>query len=182
MNTSEVATLEISYPKALLITIPWMGCFAGGLFVIGIPMTDPLVVGFLVVMVAGMTFAFAGCLCFILRCKIGRDGLRSAVPAFYRRLLRWEDISAVLTNRELVWKLCPSEAETHSQRSEMGIGGFFPGQSSDEVQDLLQVLTGVWSSAFSPNNAVLTAKDAKYAKADQGVDSLGRHGIAVTGN
>jgi hypothetical protein len=95
MNTPQDATLEISYPKALLVTIPSMACFVLGLFAIGIPMTDPLLIGFLVVMVTGMTFVFAGCICFMLRCKIGRDGLRSAVPTFYQRVLRWEDISDV---------------------------------------------------------------------------------------
>ncbi|HZQ48344.1 MAG TPA: hypothetical protein VFC07_15110 [Verrucomicrobiae bacterium] len=95
MNTPQDATLEISYPKALLFTIPSMACLVVGLFAIGIPMTDPLLIGFLVVMITGTTFVFAGCLCFMLRCKIGRDGLRSAVPTFYQRVLRWEDISVV---------------------------------------------------------------------------------------
>jgi hypothetical protein len=95
MNTPQDTTLEISYPKALLVTIPSMACFVVGLFAIGIPMTDPLLIGFLVVMVTGMTFVFAGCLCFMLRCKVGHDGLRPAVPTFYQRVIRWEDISVV---------------------------------------------------------------------------------------
>jgi len=95
MNTPQDATLEISYPKALLVTIPSMACFVVGLFVIVIPMSDPLLIGFLVVMVTGMTFVFAGCMCFMLRCKIGQDGLRPAVPTFFQRVLRWEDISSV---------------------------------------------------------------------------------------
>lgn len=95
MNASQDSTLEISYPKALLVTIPSMACFVAGLFVIGIPMTDPLLIGFLAVMVPVMTFVFAGCTCFMLRCKIGYDGLRPAVPTFYQRVLRWEDISSV---------------------------------------------------------------------------------------
>ena len=72
-----------------------MACFVAGLFVFGIPMNDPFLIGFLVVMIPGTTFVFAGCLCFMLRCKIGRDGLRSAVPTFYQRVLRWDDISIV---------------------------------------------------------------------------------------
>ena len=72
-----------------------MACFVIGLFVIGIPMTDPLLIGFLVVMVTGTTFVFAGGMCVMLRCKIGHDGLRPAVPTFYQRVLRWEDISVV---------------------------------------------------------------------------------------
>ena len=43
----------------------------------------------------GFGFVFAGCLCFMLRCKIGHDGLRSAVPTLYQRLLRWEDVAVV---------------------------------------------------------------------------------------
>jgi hypothetical protein len=95
LNTPQTVTLEISYPKALLVTIPTMACFVVGLLVIGVPMTDPLLIGFLVVMVTGMTFVFAGCMCFTLRCRIGYDGLRPAVPTFYQRVLRWEDISVV---------------------------------------------------------------------------------------
>jgi hypothetical protein len=72
-----------------------MACFVVSLYVSGIPMTDPLLIGFLVVMITVMTFVFAGCICFMLRCKIGQDGLRPAVPTFYQEVLRWEDISAV---------------------------------------------------------------------------------------
>ena len=61
----------------------------------GIPTSDPLLIGFLIFMGIVMPFVFAGGLCFMLRCKIGRDGLRPAVPTFYQRVLRWEDISAV---------------------------------------------------------------------------------------
>jgi hypothetical protein len=95
MNAQQDSTLEISYWKALLVAIPSMTCFVVGLFAVGIPMKDPLLIGFLVVMVTVMTFASAGCLCFMLRCKIGPDGLRPAVPTFYQRTLRWEDISSV---------------------------------------------------------------------------------------
>ncbi|HEY1788366.1 MAG TPA: hypothetical protein VGJ73_09435 [Verrucomicrobiae bacterium] len=95
MNAPQDSMLEISYPKALLVTIPSMACFVVGLFVIGIPMTDPLLIGFLAVMVPVMAFVFAGCMCFMLRCKIGYDGLRPAAPTFYQRVLRWEDISSV---------------------------------------------------------------------------------------
>jgi hypothetical protein len=95
MNETQDSTLEISYPKALLVTIPSMACLAVGLFAIGIPMTDPLLIGFLAVMIPVMTFVFAGCMCFMLRCKIGPDGLRHAVPTFYQRVFRWEDISSV---------------------------------------------------------------------------------------
>jgi len=95
MNAPQDSTFEISYPKALLVTIPSMACFVVALFAIGAPMNDPLLIGFLAVMVPVMTFAFAGCMCFMLRCKIGHDGLRPAVPTFYQRVLRWEDISSV---------------------------------------------------------------------------------------
>jgi hypothetical protein len=95
MNTQEEATLDISYPKALLVSLVSMMCFAIGLCAIGIPLRDPLLIGFLVFMVTVLTFIFAGCMCFMLRCKIGRDGLRPAVPTFYQRVFRWEDISVV---------------------------------------------------------------------------------------
>jgi hypothetical protein len=95
MNTQQEATLEVSFPKALLVSAIGMACFFVGILGIGIPMRDPLLVGFLIFMGFVMPFVFAGCLCFILPCKIGQDGLRPAVPTFYQRLLRWEDIVAV---------------------------------------------------------------------------------------
>ena len=95
MNTPQDATLEISYPKALLVSAVGFACFFVAMFVMGIPTSDPLLIGFLIFMGIVMPFVFAGCLCFMLRCKIGRDGLRPAVPTFYQRVLRWEDISAV---------------------------------------------------------------------------------------
>src|SRR5437660_871657 len=95
MNTPQDATLEIIYPKALLASAVVMACLFVAFFVMGIPMSDPLLIGFLIFMGIVMPFVFAGCLCFMLRCKIGRDGLRPAVPTFYQRVLRWEDISAV---------------------------------------------------------------------------------------
>jgi hypothetical protein len=90
-------TLEISYSKALFFATLPMACFVIGLFAIGIPMKDPLFIGFLVCVVTVMTFTFAGCLCFMLRCKIDQDGLRSAVPTFYQTLLRWEEVKVVST-------------------------------------------------------------------------------------
>ena len=95
MNTPQEAMLEISYPKALLVTLPSMACFVAFPFVNGKPTSDPLFNGSLLVMAVFMTFVFAGCLCFVLRCKIGCDGLRSAVPTFYQYVLRWEDIAVV---------------------------------------------------------------------------------------
>lgn len=94
MNTPQDATFEISYLKVLLITIPSWVCFAIAIFIEGIPMGDPLLVGFLVFMFSVMPFIFAICFCFMLRCKIGYDGLRSPVP-FYQRVLRWDDIAVV---------------------------------------------------------------------------------------
>jgi hypothetical protein len=94
-NDTTSATLEISYPKALLLTMAFMGCFVFGIFAIGIPMTDPLLIGFLIFMVIGSTFIFAAVVCFVLRCKISREGLCPAVPTFYQRVLRWEDIKIV---------------------------------------------------------------------------------------
>lgn len=58
-------------------------------------MTDPLLIGFLVVLFPVMTLVFAGVMCFMLRCQIGHDGLRPAVPIFYQKVMRWEDIAAV---------------------------------------------------------------------------------------
>jgi Protein of unknown function (DUF3592) len=94
-NKPENVTLEISYPKALLVSTSFMACFVIGVFAMGIPRKDPLLIGFLFVMITGMSFVFAGCLCFMLRCKIGDDGLSSAVPAFYQQVLRWEEIVRV---------------------------------------------------------------------------------------
>src|SRR5688572_24709906 len=95
MNTQQEATLEISYPKALLISAIAFACFLFTIFLAGFPTSDSLFMGFLIFMGIVMTFVFAGALCFMLRCKIGCDGLRPAVPTFYQRVLRWEDISAV---------------------------------------------------------------------------------------
>jgi hypothetical protein len=95
VNEQQDSTLEISYPKVLLLSIASMMCFVIAIVVDGMPVNDKLLIGFLVVMVSGMTFVFAACLCFLLRCKIGYDGLRSPVPTFYQRVLRWEDIAIV---------------------------------------------------------------------------------------
>jgi len=95
MNTQQEATLEISFPKAWLVSAAGTACFFVGIFLMGIPTSDPLLIGFLIFMGIVMPFLFAGFLCFMLRCKIGYDGLRPAVPTFYQRVLRWEDISAV---------------------------------------------------------------------------------------
>jgi hypothetical protein len=95
MNAQQEAILEISYPKAWLISAVGMACFFVALFLMGIPTKDPLLIGFLVFMGMVMPFVFAGCLCLMLRCKIGNEGLRPAVPTFYQRVLRWEDITVV---------------------------------------------------------------------------------------
>jgi hypothetical protein len=95
MSTPQDATFRISYTKALLVTIPASVCFAISVVLDGIPISNPLLVGFLVVMFSVMPFVFAACLCFMLRSKIGHDGLRAAVPTFYQRVLRWEDIAVV---------------------------------------------------------------------------------------
>jgi hypothetical protein len=58
-------------------------------------MTDPLLIGFLAVIFPVMALIFAGGMCFMLRCKIGYDGLRPAVPTFYKSVVRWEDISSI---------------------------------------------------------------------------------------
>ena len=95
MNTQQEATLEISYPKALLVSAIAFVCFYIAIFLAGIPTSAPLLIGFLIFMGIVMPFVFAGCLCFMLRCKIGPDGLRSAVPTLYQRVFRWEDIAVV---------------------------------------------------------------------------------------
>lgn len=95
MNTQQEATLEISYPKALLVSVIAFACFFVAIYLDGIPTSDPLLIGFLIFMGIVMPFVFAGCLCFMLRCKIGHDGLRPAVPTLYQRVLRWEDITVV---------------------------------------------------------------------------------------
>jgi len=89
------AALEVSFPKALLFSALCMLFLMIGFFVIGIPMRDPLLVGFLVLMVTGMAAVFAAVFCFMLRCKIDSEGLWSAVPTFYQRVLRWDDVTAV---------------------------------------------------------------------------------------
>jgi hypothetical protein len=96
-NVLREATLEVSYSKALLYSAVHMAFFVIALFVIGMPMHDPLLIGFLVVMVPSMSFVFGACFCFMLRCKISHDGLCPAVPMFYQRVLRWGDVAGVRT-------------------------------------------------------------------------------------
>lgn len=95
MNTSQEATLEVSFLKVLLVSVICFAFFAIAIFTMGLPLHDPLLVGFLIVMFTSMPIVFAACLCFMLRCKIGHDGLRPAVPTFYQKVLRWEDIAFV---------------------------------------------------------------------------------------
>lgn len=95
MNASDEATLEMSFPKALLFSALSMACFLVGCYFIGIPMHDYLFIGFLVVMVFVMTPVFAVCFVFMLSCRISRDGLRPAAPTLYQRVLRWEEIVSV---------------------------------------------------------------------------------------
>lgn len=92
VNTQTESTIEVSLPKAFVFSAMGMLCFVAGLFFIGLPMHDPLLVGFLVVMVSGMTCVFAFSFCFMFRLKISHEGLRPAVPTFYQWVLRWEDI------------------------------------------------------------------------------------------
>ena len=70
-----------------------------------------------------------------------------------------------------------SPAYSHPARDRTGLKG---ENKTEQFRARIPALP-LFGSASSPNNAVLTAKDAKYAKADQGVDSLDRHDIAVTG-
>jgi len=97
MNAQNEAPIEVSFPRALVLSAISMACFVVGLFVIGVPMRDPLLIGFLIVMTLGMTFGFAMCFYFMFRCRISRAGLCPAVPTFYQSVLRWEDIVAVRT-------------------------------------------------------------------------------------
>jgi len=98
MNEPDENLLEISFAKALILSSASMLLFAVGLAVMGIPMHDPLLFGFLFVMVVGMSFAFAGVFCFMGRCKVEVEGLRGAVPWGYQRVLRWEEINRVRLN------------------------------------------------------------------------------------
>ena len=95
MNEPREAAFEVSFPKSLLLSAVCMASFVIAGLTLGLPFDDPLFVVFFVVMVVGMTFVFAVCLCFMLRCKISHDGLCPAVPTFYQQVLRWEDISVV---------------------------------------------------------------------------------------
>jgi hypothetical protein len=97
MSTPEEATLKVSFLKALLLSIVCFSFFAAAIFSMGLPLDDPLLVAVLVFMFTSMPIVFAVCMCLMLRCKIGRDGLRPAVPTFYQRVLRWEDVAGVYT-------------------------------------------------------------------------------------
>ena len=59
MTTQHEVTLEVSFPKALLLAFTIMASFVLALFVAGCPLHDPLLVGFLIFLVIGMTFVFA---------------------------------------------------------------------------------------------------------------------------
>jgi hypothetical protein len=97
LNVLREATLEVSYLKALLYSAVHMFFFVVALSVIGMPIRDPLLIGFLFVMVTSMSFVFAAFFCFMCRCKISHDGLCPAVPTFYQRVLRWGDVAGVRT-------------------------------------------------------------------------------------
>lgn len=72
-----------------------MVCFVVGCYVIGMPMHDPMLFRFLVVVILVMTPVFAAGFCFMLSCKIGRDGLYPAAPTLYQSVLRWGAIVSV---------------------------------------------------------------------------------------
>ena len=99
MNTAQDATLEISYPKALLVSVIGFVCFFVALFrIMDIPTSDPLLVGFRIFTGNCDAVCFrCGRLCFMLRCRIGHDGLRRGCccDILSAIVLRWEDMSAV---------------------------------------------------------------------------------------
>jgi hypothetical protein len=92
VNTPTEATIEVSFAKVLILSAISMLCFVAGLFAIGVPMKDPLLVGFLIVMVPGMTFVFATFFFYMSRTKISNEGLRSAVPTLCQTIIHWDDI------------------------------------------------------------------------------------------
>ena len=89
--------LVVSFPKALFLSALSMAIFVVGCYFIGIPLHDPLLIGFLVFLVIIMTPVFALCVLFFSRTKISYEGLWPAVPTLYQRVLRWQDITAVQT-------------------------------------------------------------------------------------
>ena len=93
MNESQGEVLEISFPKAALYSAGSMVCFLVATIVMGLPLHDPVLIGFLVVMVPGMTFVFAGCCCSMLRCRITPAGLCTSFPL--QRIIRWEEITKI---------------------------------------------------------------------------------------
>ena len=95
MSTSDEATVEVSFPKILALTALSMPLFALGCYAIGIPINEPLVIIFISVVAVVVTPLFAIFTYFSLRCRIGREGLRPAVPMFYERLIRWSDVTAI---------------------------------------------------------------------------------------
>lgn len=94
MHIQSQCNLEPSYPKLLLVAGVQMLVFIAVVCMF-LPLDDPLLIGMLVFMSVVMPFVFAGGMCFMLRCKMDPEGLRPAVPTFYQRLIRWEDISSV---------------------------------------------------------------------------------------
>jgi hypothetical protein len=95
MSTATETTLKISFPRALLMSAFSMVVFVVGCWVIGIPTHDPLLIGFLVVMVIIMTPLFAAVVFFMTGCRISREGLCGATPRLYQRVLRWGDVTVV---------------------------------------------------------------------------------------
>jgi hypothetical protein len=95
MDKSDENLLKIGFAKALILSSVSMLAFVVGVVVIGMPMDDPLLRGFLLVMVVSMPFVFAGGTCFMGRCKVEEEGLRGAVPWGYQRVIRWTDITRV---------------------------------------------------------------------------------------
>lgn len=95
MDELDETALEISFPKAFLLSALYMTSFVIALFIIGVPMRDPLLIAFIIIMVPGTAVVFAAGLCFMLRCKISRQGLCPAVPSFYQRVIPWDEITSI---------------------------------------------------------------------------------------
>jgi hypothetical protein len=61
MNGQQEGTLEISYPKAFMVSAVGTVCLFVAIYLLGIPTSDPLLIGFLIFMGIVMPFVFAGC-------------------------------------------------------------------------------------------------------------------------
>lgn len=95
---SDSQDIEVSLLKVAVSSLSSMLLFAIMVLIFAGLARNSMLVVVVTVIVVIMTPVFTGCFYFMLRSKINHEGLRSAVPWGFTRVLRWEDIIYVRGN------------------------------------------------------------------------------------